>query len=291
MLAGDHMKSSSDLGIPLCGVGLLYTDGYFRQYLNSDGWQQETYPKNDFFTMPIDIMKDENGHAHKISVEMPDGTLYARIWRVIVGRTQIYLLDANIPDNSEQYRDVTSRLYGGDTEMRIKQEILLGIGGIRALYKIGKVPVVTHMNEGHSAFLAIERTRILMEQNMSFDEAKELVISSNVFTTHTTVPAGNDRFSYEMIRRYFGSYVPRLGISMEEFLKLGEEPVDQEDSTKGYNFCMTVLAFHFAAFDNGVSKLHGAVSRNMWKWMWPELDTQDVPITSITNGVHARTWI
>ncbi len=291
MLAGDHMKSSSDLGIPLCGVGLLYTEGYFRQYLNSDGWQQETYPKNDFFTMPMELLKDENDHAHKISVEMPDGTLYARIWRVLVGRTQIYLLDANIPDNSEQYRDVTSRLYGGDTEMRIKQEILLGIGGIRALYKIGKVPVVTHMNEGHSAFLALERTRILMEQNMSFDEAKELVISSNVFTTHTPVPAGNDRFSYEMIRKYFGSYVPRLGISMEEFLKLGEEPVDLNDSSKGNNFCMTVLALHLAAFNNGVSKLHGDVSRNMWKWMWPELDTQDVPITSITNGVHSRTWI
>jgi len=292
MLAGDHMKSSSDLGVPLCGVGLLYTEGYFRQYLNSDGWQQETYPKNEFFTMPIDLMKDAEDNAYKISVEMPDnGTLYARVWCVKVGRNNIYLLDANISDNPEEYRDVTSRLYGGDTEMRIKQEILLGIGGIRALYAIGKIPVVTHMNEGHSAFLALERTRILMESGLSFDEAKELVIASNVFTTHTPVPAGNDRFSYELIRKYFGSYVPKLGINMEDFLKNGEEPVDVNDRSKGVNFCMTVLALHFAAYDNGVSKLHGTVSRDMWKWMWPELDTNEVPISAITNGVHARTWI
>jgi glycogen phosphorylase len=292
MLAGDHMKSASDLGIPLCGVGLLYTEGYFRQYLNSDGWQQETYPKNDFFVMPVDLIKDKDGNAAKITVDMPDGTLTARIWKVTVGRTVIYLLDTNTPENTPAQREITSRLYGGDSEMRIKQEILLGIGGVRALYSLGKIPVVAHMNEGHSAFLALERIRTLMEQyNLKFEEAKELVIASNVFTTHTPVPAGNDRFSAEQIKKYFSSYVSKLGISMDEFLKMGAEPVDQEDPSKGNNFCMTVLALHLASYSNGVSKLHGKVSRNMWQWMWPDLETDDVPITSITNGVHGRTWI
>ncbi|MCX6112438.1 MAG: alpha-glucan family phosphorylase, partial [Proteobacteria bacterium] len=172
MLAGDHMKSASDLGIPLCGVGLLYTEGYFRQYLNSDGWQQETYPKNDFFIMPINLIRDKDGVALKISIDMPDGPLHARIWKVTVGRTLIYLLDSNIAENTPANREVTSRLYGGDSEMRIKQEILLGIGGVKALYSTGKIPVVTHMNEGHSAFLALERIRTLMEQyGLKFDEA------------------------------------------------------------------------------------------------------------------------
>ncbi len=292
MLAGDHMKSASDLGVPLCGVGLLYTEGYFRQYLNSDGWQQETYPKNDFFTMPIDLMRDKDGNPHKVSVDMPEGPLYARIWKVTVGRTAIYLLDSNIPENSESLREVTSRLYGGDTEMRIKQEMLLGIGGVRALHKVGKIPAVTHMNEGHSAFLALERVRLLMElHDLKFDEAKELVIASNVFTTHTPVPAGNDRFSFEQIRKYFGGYVSKLGISIDDFLKMGEEPVDHDDPSNGSNFCMTVLALHLASFNNGVSKLHGQVSRKMWHWMWPDYESDDVPITSITNGVHGRTWI
>ncbi|MEI6092678.1 MAG: alpha-glucan family phosphorylase [bacterium] len=292
ILAGDHMKSTSDLGVPLCGVGLLYTEGYFRQYLNSDGWQQETYQKNDFFTMPIDLMRDKEGNARKISIEMPDGTLFARIWKVTVGRTVIYLLDSNLSENSPANREITSRLYGGDTEMRIKQEILLGIGGVKALYSLGKIPVVTHMNEGHSAFLALERIRILMEQHsLKFDEAKELVIASNVFTTHTPVPAGNDRFSVDNIKKYFSSYVPKLGISMDEFLKIGEELIDHNDSSKGSNFCMTVLALHLASYSNGVSKLHGKVSRNMWNWMWPDLELEDVPISSITNGVHGRTWI
>ncbi|MFH1223751.1 MAG: alpha-glucan family phosphorylase [Pseudomonadota bacterium] len=292
MLAGDHMKSASDLGLPLCGVGLLYTEGYFRQYLNSDGWQQETYPRNDFFTMPISLVRDEAGVAQKISIDMPDGTLQARIWKVAVGRTEIYLLDTNFPDNPQNFRDITSRLYGGDLEMRIRQEILLGIGGIRALYKVGKIPCVTHMNEGHSAFLALERVRTLMqEHSLKFDEAKEIVISSNVFTTHTPVPAGNDRFPYDLVKKYFYNYVGQLGINIDDFLRLGEEPVDVNDRGKGSNFCMTVLAINHASFINGVSKLHGNVSRNMWKWMWPELDPEDVPIKSITNGVHARTWI
>jgi len=292
MLAGDYMKSASDLGLPLCGVGLLYTEGYFHQYLNSDGWQQETYPKNDFFTMPVILMKDEKGNVHKISVDMPDGTVHARIWKVMVGRNEIYLLDTNYSDNPQNFRDITSRLYGGDLEMRIRQEILLGIGGVRALYKIGKIPCITHMNEGHSAFLALERIRTLMEQNnLKFDEAKELVISSNIFTTHTPVPAGNDRFSYDLVKKYFYNYAGLLGLNIDDFLRLGEEPVDIEDRYKGSNFCMTVLALNHASFINGVSKLHGKVSRNMWKWLWPELDVDDVPITSITNGVHARTWI
>jgi starch phosphorylase len=292
VLAGDHMKSTSELGVPLCGVGLLYTEGYFRQYLNSDGWQQEKYPTNDFFVMPVELMRDEEGVPHKISVDMPDGVLYARIWKVSVGRTLLYLLDSNIQDNPQEYRDVTARLYGGDSEMRIKQEILLGIGGIRALYKIGKAPVVTHMNEGHSAFLALERIKHLIEeQGVSFHEARELVMASNVFTTHTPVPAGNDRFSFEQIRKYFTNYVSKLGLSIEDFLKFGEEPIDKEHPSKGSSFCMTVLALHLASYNNGVSKLHGKVSRKMWKWMWPDLELDEVPISHITNGVHGRTWI
>jgi glycogen phosphorylase len=292
VLAGDHMKSTSELGVPLCGVGLLYTEGYFRQYLNSDGWQQEKYPTNDFFVMPVELMRDKEGVPHKISVDMPDGTLYARIWQVSVGRTFIYLLDSNIQDNKQEYREITSRLYGGDSEMRIKQEILLGIGGIRALYKIGKIPVVTHMNEGHSAFLALERIKHLIEeQGLSFDEARELVMASNVFTTHTPVPAGNDRFSFDQIKKYFTNYVSKLGISIEEFLKFGEEPLNKNNPTKGSSFCMTVLALHLASFNNGVSKLHGEVSRKMWHWMWPDLELDEVPISHITNGVHGRTWI
>ncbi len=292
VLAGDHMKSASDLGIPLCGVGLLYTEGYFRQYLNADGWQQEIYPKNDFFTMPVQLVRDAEGNPEKISVTMPDGEVFARIWKVIVGRANIYLLDSNIPENSENNRDITARLYGGDSEMRIKQEILLGIGGIRALYRIGKVPAVTHMNEGHSAFLALERIRVLMyEHGLKFEEAKEIVLSSNIFTTHTPVPAGNDRFSFELIRKYFSNYVGMLGITLDDLVRLGTEPLDKKDMSKGSNFCMTVLALHLASFNNGVSKLHGRVSRDMWSWMWPNLDVDDVPISSITNGVHGRSWI
>ena len=292
VLAGDHMKSSSDLGLPLYGVGLLYTEGYFRQYLNTDGWQQEVYPKNDFFTMPVELVRDENGNAEKISVAFPDGEVIARIWKVKVGRTCIYLLDTNIPENTEANRDITARLYGGDIEMRIKQEILLGIGGIRALYRVGKIPAVTHMNEGHSAFLALERIRVLMhEHGLKFDEAKEIVAATNVFTTHTPVPAGNDRFSFDLIKKYFSSYVSMLGLSIDDLTKMGAEPTDKTDPTKGSSFCMTVLALHLASYNNGVSKLHGKVSRNMWSWMWPDLDVDDVPIGSITNGVHGRSWI
>ncbi|MBN1114117.1 MAG: alpha-glucan family phosphorylase [Oligoflexia bacterium] len=294
MLAGDHMKSTSDLGLPLCGVGLLYREGYFRQYLNPDGWQQETYPQNEFFMMPIKMVTDEKGEPVKISVNMLNGPLYAQVWKINVGRAAIYLLDANIPDNPEHYREITSRLYGGDNEMRIKQEILLGIGGIRALYKINKIPCVTHMNEGHSAFLALERIRFLMEEHkLKFDEARELVMASNIFTTHTPVPAGNDRFPNDLITRYFTNtnYVTRLGLTIDELLKLGEEPLDHDHPERGTNFCMTVLALNLASYNNGVSKLHGRVSRNMWHWMWNDHEVSEVPIRSITNGVHARTWI
>lgn len=292
MLAGDHIKSASDLGLPLVGVGLLYKEGYFRQYLNLNGWQQEEYSENDLFTMPIERIKNEKNEPLKIQIEMPDGTLHAQIWKVNVGRCKIFLLDTNIFENPESYREITYRLYGGDTNMRIKQEILLGIGGIRALYAVNEIPSVTHMNEGHSAFLAIERIRMYIEINkLSFNEAKELVRTSNIFTTHTPVPAGNDRFSLEQISQFFSSYVHKFGISIEDLLKLGLEPNELGNLKTGFSFCMTVMALNLAYFANGVSKLHGKVSRDMWKWIWPNHEIDEVPIGSITNGVHARTWI
>jgi len=292
MLAGDHIKSASDLGIPLVGVGLLYKEGYFKQYLNSDGWQQEEYTENDFFTIPVERLKNKKSEPLKISIDMYDGILHAQIWKVNVGRSKIYLLDTNIDENPEHYREITYRLYGGDNTMRIKQEILLGVGGMKALYAVNEIPTITHMNEGHSAFLAIERIILYMQNNkLTYKEAKELVKSSNVFTTHTPVPAGNDRFSLELISQFFSNYLSKTGVSIDEFLKLGMEPNELGNPKSGNTFCMTVLALNLAYYANGVSKLHGHVSRNMWKWLWPNHELDEVPIGSITNGVHARSWI
>lgn len=292
ILAGDHVKSASDLGLPFYGVGLLYTQGYFRQYLNMDGWQQEVYPKNDFFTMPIEELKNDKGEAIKISVEFPDGLVHAALWKIKVGRVEVILLDTNIAENTFENRKITAQLYGGDIEMRIKQEILLGIGGVRALHALGRFPKVTHMNEGHSAFMALERIRVYMQEGLNFNDARELVMNTSVFTTHTPVPAGNDRFSYDMVEKYLKPYISKYKMPMDKILDLGYEPVyDKDGKITGKDFCMTVFALNNAIYNNGVSKLHGEVSRDMWKWMWPELSENEVPIDHITNGVHAKTWI
>jgi len=288
VLSGDHLKSSSDLGIPLLGVGLLYRQGYFRQYLNIEGWQQEIYPENDFYNMPIRLERASNGTPRTISLDIGDHSVKARIWKVQVGRVPLYLLDTNLEENSWEDRKITSQLYGGNQEMRIKQEMLLGVGGLRALKKLGIEPEVCHMNEGHAAFLALERIRVLMkEENLSFQEARELTITGTVFTTHTPVEAGIDHFEPELVERHLGRFYQELGLSREEFLALGRQGHKSSHET----FCMAVLALRLAGHYNGVSQLHGQVSRKMWKKIWPELPEEHLPLTSITNGVHTRTWL
>ena len=288
ILAGDHLKSASDLGLPLVGVGLLYQQGYFRQYLNPDGWQQELYPNNDFYNLPLTLERELSGAPLIIEVEYPDRVVKAQVWCAPVGRVPLYLLDTNINGNRPEDRDITDQLYGGDHDMRIRQEILLGIGGIRALEALDLRPTVCHMNEGHSAFLALERMRLLMEEHgLSFPEAREAAKAGNVFTTHTPVPAGIDWFHPDLVDRYFSSYYPRLGISRHEFLGLGR--IDPNDNN-GY-FCMAVLAMRLANRTNGVSQLHARVSREMWQEVWPQVPTDEVPIIGITNGIHPRSWI
>ncbi|MFC1557803.1 alpha-glucan family phosphorylase, partial [candidate division KSB1 bacterium] len=288
ILAGDHLKSASELGLPLVGVGLMYQEGYFRQYLNSAGWQGERYPTNDFYNMPMTLATDKKGNPVTIEVEFPGRNVTAQIWEIKVGRVVLYALDTNIPQNNQGDKNLTSELYGGDKETRIQQEILLGIGGIRALKKLKIDPCVCHMNEGHSAFLALERIRIaISEHGLTFPEALELSKAGNVFTTHTPVPAGIDKFSPELVDKYFSSYYPKLQISRDEFLALGRE--NEFDSQA--EFSMAVLAIKLANFVNGVSKLHGDVSRKMWHNVFPGIPDTEVPISSVTNGIHYRSWI
>ncbi len=288
VLAGDHLKSASDLGIPLIGVGLLYQKGYFRQYLNADGWQQEMYPENDFFTLPLHLEKNSDGRALTVAVDFPERQVHAQIWRVQVGRIPLYLLDTNISANSPQDQDITDELYGGDRETRIKQEILLGIGGCRALAALGIKPLVYHMNEGHSAFLALERCRRLMaDQGLTFPEAREATIAGTVFTTHTPVIAGNDYFSPALVEKYLQAFYKSLHLDQKRFFALGRQ--NPEDSHE--DFCMTVLALRMAGYSNGVSQLHGTTSRRMWRNVWPGLPEEETPITAVTNGVHAPSWV
>jgi starch phosphorylase len=288
VLSGDHLKSASDLGLPLVGVCLMYREGYFRQYLTGDGWQQERYPENDFFNLPLIAEMTSDGHPLIISVPFPGREVHARIWRLQVGRVPLYLLDTNIPRNTAEDRGITARLYGGDTDMRIRQEMILGIGGIRALRALNRMPVVCHMNEGHSAFCGLERIRMLMEQHhLDFASAREAVTAGTVFTTHTPVPAGNDSFDPALMDRYFGTYYPALKIDRTTFLGLGRvHPANANEP-----FGMTVLALRLSNVANGVSKLHGIVSRRMWQSIWADLPESEVPILSITNGIHTRSWV
>ena len=288
VLAGDHLKSASDLGLPLVGIGLMYRQGYFHQALNPDGWQVERYPENTFDNIPVRPVSGSEGQPLIIEVPFPHGSVFARLWSVQVGRVPLYLLDANIEENRPEDREITARLYGGDREMRIRQEILLGIGGLRALGALGIQPTICHMNEGHSAFLALERIRRLMQdQGLSFAVAREASAVGNVFTTHTPVAAGNDWFPPDLVENYLGSYREQLGLSSEELLGLGR--IDPNDPNS--DFCMTVLALRLSAHANGVSQLHGDVSRRMWSDLWPGIERQEIPITSITNGVHLQSWV
>ena len=288
ILAGDHLKSASDIGVPLVGIGLLYQKGYFRQYLNIDGWQQEVYIENDVYNMPIELVRKDSGRPLTISVDYPGRCVVAQIWCVSIGRVKLYLLDTNITANSPADRMITSSLYGGDRELRIRQEIMLGIGGLKALGAVGITPTVCHMNEGHAAFMAIERIRELRStKNMTFDEAVEATRAGNVFTIHTPVKAGLDEFRVGLMDKYFGSYFPTLGINRKRFLALGRMLSDDDSES----FKMPILALMLSSYINGVSKLHGQVSREMWGGLWPGVPVNEVPIISITNGVHIKNWL
>ena len=288
VLAGDHLKSASDLGLPLVGVGLLYQEGYFAQYLNADGWQQERYPINDFYNMPLHLECHPDGSEIRIAVDYPGRIVYARIWRVQVGTVPLYLLDTNIEPNNQYDQDITDQLYGGDIDLRIHQEIMLGVGGVRMLEALGLKPTVYHMNEGHSAFLALERIRMLMhDPGLSFEEALQVAHNSQLFTTHTPVPAGIDLFPPDKVLHYLSHYAHQFGISEEELLSLGRK--DTGDFVAP--FSMAILAIKMASFVNGVSKLHGAVSRQMFGNLWEDIPLSEVPITSITNGVHAHSCV
>ena len=286
ILAGDHLKSASDLGIPLVGVGLLYQQGYFKQYLNQSGWQQEAYDDNDFENLPMSVAFGPDGKPVTVEVNLAGRAVYAQVWRVQVGRVPLYLLDTNIAQNTRpEDRDITDQLYGGDKEMRIRQEIVLGIGGYRALQALGLKPTVYHMNEGHSAFLGIEHVLHLMrDYQLTSREARQLAAASLIFTTHTPVEAGHDYFPRELVDRYLSDAARQLGITLDEVMAYGRT------RTIG-DFCMTVLALRLASRANGVSKLHGEVSRRMWQWIWPDLPLEEVPIGHVTNGVHFRSWI
>jgi starch phosphorylase len=288
VLSGDHVKSSSDLGLNLIGVGLLYQFGYFSQYLSADGWQQEFYPVNDFFNMPLQLMRNPDGTPVVIQVNYPDAPVSAQVWRVQVGRVPLYMLDSNLQQNRPRDREITGKLYGGDREMRIRQEILLGIGGYRALMALNLEPTVCHMNEGHAAFLCLERIRVLMERhNLKFNEAAELARAGNVFTTHTSVPAGIDMFAPDLIDRYFGGWYPMLGISREQFMTMGRQhPADRNEP-----FNMAVFAVGMASRTNAVSKLHATVARRLWQSLWPNVPVDEVPLGHVTNGIHLRSWI
>jgi starch phosphorylase len=288
VLAGDHLKSASNLCIPLIGLGLLYQRGYFSQYLNVDGWQQESYKENDFYNMPMSRVPDENGNQAVFELDIGDSVVKVLIWKVQVGRISLYLLDTNHPDNSDADRRITAELYGGDPEARIRQEIVLGIGGARALHLLGLWPYLYHLNEGHAAFAPLERIRqTTSTYKVPFDTAREAVAASTVFTTHTPVPAGIDIFPAHLMERYFSTYVQSLGISMDELLALGRG----NPSDKRSDFSMAVLAMRLSNAVNAVSELHGRVSRNMWSGIWPSFDESDVPIGHVTNGVHIPSYL
>jgi len=288
VLAGDTLKSASDLNVPLIGIGLLYQEGYFSQYLSADGWQMETYPVNDFDTMPINLVRNEKGKPLTISVEFKGQPVQILIWRIDVGRVPLYMLDTNAGANPPEFRRTTAQLYGGDREMRLRQEIVLGIGGVRALKVLGIEPTVFHINEGHSAFSTLERISILRkEKDLSFDAAREVALASTIFTTHTSVPAGNDLFDAELLRAYFEEYAKELGINFKVLLGYGR--LDSQNGSEPFG--MSTLALRLSAHTNAVSRLHRQVSQTMWQKIWHHNPVEDVPIDYITNGIHVPTWI
>lgn len=287
VLAGDHLKAASDLRLPLVGVGLLYRQGYFRQYLDQDGWQQEAYPEADLFTLPVDRVKDASGRTLIIRVTGPSGDILSVVWTIRVGAVTLYLLDTNIPENPVEYRSITTRLYGGGSTQRLTQELVLGIGGMRTLKAVGFKPVVVHMNEGHSAFAGIERlAQTMADKGIDLSTALEVIPRATVFTTHTPVAAGHDDFPVDMVMPCLKPFEEPLGAPLEEILAWGQPPGSSGDAP----LSMFILGRRMAAFCNGVSELHGAVARRMWAHLWPDMPENEVPITHVTNGVHIPTW-
>jgi starch phosphorylase len=285
VLAGDYCKEASDLGLSMVGVGFMYPQGYFHQLIREDGWQEEIYRHLDFGQAPITQVLTNQKQPMKLEVQVGSRLVHIGVWQVNVGRVRLYLLDTDLPDNSPDDRQLSARLYAGDQEMRLQQEIVLGIGGVRALRALGIEPSVWHANEGHVAFMMLERCRELLVKGLDFTEALGQVQATTVFTTHTPVPAGNDAFTHSLVEKYFADYWGSLGLDREAFLKLGAH-----ESGNGA-FSMTVLALKLARQRNAVSQLHGAVCRRMWHSLWPAIEEKDVPISSVTNGIHVPTWI
>ncbi len=288
VLAGDHMKSASDLGLPLVGVGLLYRQGYFQQFLSNDGWQFEDYPDLDVHHLPMSLVRDPDGNAIRVSFPVGEREVTARIYAVNVGRVILYLLDTVITDNHPDDRAITMRLYGGDQEMRIRQEIVLGFGGARALRAMGYDINVFHMNEGHSAFLALEQVRHLVKtEGLTPAAAQAAVAGSTVFTTHTPVPAGIDTFPQTLVNKYLAPYAGEMKLTIGDLVRLGQtHPGSTEEP-----FSMATLALNCSRQSNGVSRVHGAVAREMWQGNWESVPVEEIPITSVTNGVHIRSWL
>lgn len=288
VLAGDHVKAASDLGVPLVAVGMLYRQGYFRQTIDPSGGQQELHPETDFYSQPVTMLTTPDGSPLTVGVPITDRWVEARVWRMNVGRCPVLLLDANVPGNAREDRELTAKLYQGDSDVRIRQEILLGIGGMRALQAAGVNPTVLHLNEGHSAFALIERLRELQEgTDLSFEAALETVRAGGVFTTHTPVPAGHDEFHPHQVAHHLGAYLNEAGIESDRVAEIGQYPGGDRSSP----FCMTILALRGAAWRNGVSQLHGEVTRRMWQSLWHGVPWSEVPIQHVTNGVHLPTWV
>jgi glycogen phosphorylase len=286
ILSGDHLKEASDLGLPLVGLGFYYNLGYFSQKITEDGWQETRHNKPSLEELPLIPLKDENGEPLTISVTVAGRKVYARILEVQVGRIPLYLLDTDLDANNQSDRELTARLYKADQEVRIAQEMLLGIGGVRALRLLGYNPTVWHMNEGHAAFLTIQRVREFMKTGMSFEEASKQVRQTNIFTTHTPVPAGNDEFPLWMMDKYFSHVFPELHMTRDQFMDIA-----RSSQSWGETFSMPVLALRLSEYANGVSELHGEVARNMWHRLWPNRSVDEVPISHVTNGVHTGTWL
>ena len=286
VLSGDHAKEASDLGLPFVGVGFLYNQGYFSQHITEDGWQEAGYRRHSFDDMPVIPLLDAHDKPLLIKVDLPGRALHARLWKIQVGRVPLILLDSDVPENAPNDRDLTARVYGGDLDTRIAQEIALGIGGVQALRALGIQPQVWHMNEGHSAFMALERIRERVAQGKAFDDALAEVRARTIFTTHTPVAAGNEEFPDWLMDRYFGGYWGQLGLDREKFMDLA-----RHTQSWGQTFSMSILALRLSHKRNGVSELHGQVSRKMWQFLFPETPVERVPITAITNGVHTGTWL
>ena len=286
VLAGDHCKEASDLGVPLVGVGFMYPQGYFHQRMSNEGWQEERYERLSWTEAPIEAALTPDGRPCVTAVPLGDRTVLAAVWRVRLGRVRLFLLDTDLAENAPWDRELSARLYGGDREMRIQQEIILGIGGVRALRALGVSPTVWHLNEGHAAFVALQRIREQVEKGASFDAALDAVRRSTVFTTHTPVPAGHDAFPFSMVEKHLAGCWGEMGVHRERFLALG-----QHDSGHGALFNMTALAMRTAEHINAVSALHGEVTRTMWRSIWPDTPADRLPIRFITNGVHLPTWM